>query len=221
MNRHGVFLARVAAAFALTVLSAVGGTLNVSINTSAVAGTPLKVVFDLTANTLNLNELDILNFSAPASTLGSPETTGGLVAGDIILGLNPAPFTSIQTGAFFNELIVNLTPVRNSVTFGLSYSQNAPAGGTLPDEIAFFLLNSSYNPLFPTSDPFGTDSLFVIDLKGNSTSPNIYSPAAQTTSGNVQITVPGPQGAIPEPSTLVIVGFALAGIGSRKYFWRR
>jgi hypothetical protein len=186
-------------------LPAFSDSVNVSINTSAVAGTDLKAVFDVTANTPHLNQLNINNFSAPQSTLGQPETTGGLVDGDIILGLNPAPFTYIDTGSFFNELIVNLTPVANSITFNLSYSENAPSSGTAPDEISFFLFNSSYQPLFSTSDPLGTDSLFAIDLNGAATSTDIYSPAAQTSPGNIQITVPGSVATTPEPTTLLMM----------------
>src|SRR5579864_2592275 len=121
-------------AFFFTSLSGTANTLNVVINTSSIASSNVKVVFDVTANTLNLNTL---NFSAPGSTTGLPETTGGLVDGDLILLHNPAAFTFIDTGSFFNELIVNLAPVSNSVLFTLSYTTNAPVMGTAPDEIAF------------------------------------------------------------------------------------
>lgn len=204
-------LSRIVLLLAFMASPAFSDSLNVSINTSGLAGTDLKVVFDVTANTLNLNTLDINNFSAPGSTLGHPETTGGLVDGDIILGLNPAPFTYIQTGSFFNELIVNLQPVASSVTFSLSYTENAPGPGTAPDEISFFLLNSSYQPLFSTDDPFGADSLFDIDLNGANTSTDVYSPAVQTSPGNVQITVPGST-TVPEPSIPVLLLIGLLPI---------
>jgi hypothetical protein len=202
----------------LTVLAA---TLNVSLNTSAVAGSNVKVVFDITANTLNLNTLDILNFSAPGSTMGLPETSGGLVDGDLILIHNPAPFTFIQTGSFFNELIVNLGPIGNSVTFNLSYTTSSPAPGTPPDEIAFFLLDSTFQPLFPTADPLGTDALFVVDLNGPSTSPAIYSPATESSPGNIQITIPGQTTTVPEPSTFSIAIIAVAALGLKARSLRR
>jgi len=207
-------------AVTLMASSVLADTLNVSIDTSAVAGSPLKAVFDVTANTPFLNEVDILNFSAPGSTMGLTETTGGLVDGDLILLSNPAPFTFIDTGAFFNELIVNLTPVSNTVTFGLSYTTNAPVPGTPPDQIAFFLLDSSYLPLFPTSDPLGADALFSIDLNGTSSSPNIYSPAIQSSPGNVQITVPGTT-PVPEPTTLLLTLSGVAIIAFKIYPTRR
>ena len=196
----------------LTALSGLAGTLNFSINTSAVAGSALKVVFDVTANTLLLNEVDIDNFSAPGSTMGLPETTGGLIDGDLILGLNPAPFTSIQTKVFFNELIVNLAPVAKSVAFSLFYTENAPSGSILPDDVALFLLDSSYTPLFPTSDPLGTDALASIDLTGPNPKPNVYSPAIQTSPGNVSITIPGQGTATPEPGTLFFTLTAAAAV---------
>jgi hypothetical protein len=200
---------------------AYGGTIAVSMNTSAVAGSNIKVVFDITANTLNLNQLDIENFAAPGSTYGLPETTGGLVDGDLILLNNPAAFTSIQTGSFFNELIVNLAPVGKSVSFTLSYTGNAPSGGALPDEVAFYLLDSSYNALFPTADPLGTDTLITVDLTGASPTPNVYAPASQTSPGHVQITIPGGATSTPEAGSFQLVMMAGVLAGAFKLFVRR
>jgi hypothetical protein len=194
---------------ALTTVSArADSVLNVTVDTAVVAGTDVKFVFDMTANTPFLNTLYIENFSAPGSVMGLPETTGGLIDGDLILGLNPAPFTYIETATFFNELIVNLTPVLNSVTFTLDYTTNAPGLGVLPDEIDFYLLDGSYNPLFPTSDPLGADSLLAIDLNGASTSP-----------GNIEITVPGSAPAtVPEPNSIwLTLTVVVVGIVARKF----
>jgi hypothetical protein len=208
---------------ALTSLSASADIVeNVSIDTSAVAGADLKVVFDVTANTPFLNTLNINNFSAPGSTMGLPETTGGLIDGDLILGLNPAPFTFIQTATFFNELIVNLAPVSNQVTFTLDSTTNAPASGVFSDEVAFYLLDSSYNALFPTTDPLGANALFTIDLAGASTSPAVYSPATQTSPSGIQITVPGSTPAtVPEPSAILLTVTILGFIALKMYVSRR
>jgi hypothetical protein len=209
-------------ALLIASIPAVAGTINFTIDTSAINGSNLKVVFDITANTLNLNQLDIENFSAPGAPYGSPETTGGLVDGDLILLENPAPFTFIDTSSFFNELIVNLQPVKNSVTFTLFYTQNAPSGGALPDEVAFFLLDSSYMPLFPTADPLGTDALFAVDLNGSNTTPNVYAPAVVTSPGNVKITVPGATvSGVPEPGTMSLILTAFAAIFATKYYRTR
>lgn len=175
----------------MMTLPSIAATTNITINTAAVKGRAVKVVIDVTANTTNLNNLTITNFAATGSTMGIPEIQGGLVTGDLILVNNPASFTSVETSYFFNEVIVNLNPVGNSVNFTLTYTQSAPSAGVLPDQISVSLLDSSYKPLFTTSDPLGTNALVAIDLIGTSTAPSIYSPAVQTTPGNISIVVPG------------------------------
>jgi hypothetical protein len=221
MNKHGVVFRGTVLLLAFTTLPAFADVLNVSVDTSSVAGTDVKFVFDMTSSTPFLNTLYIENFSAPGSVLGLPETTGGLIDGDLILGLNPAPFTFIETATFFNELIVNLAPVSDSVTFSLDYTTNSPSGGVLPDEIDFSLLDGSYNPLFPTSDPLGTDTSFAIDLTGPSPSPNVFSPAVETSPGNILITVPGPTTTVPEPSAVFLPLTILAIIALKIHPSRR
>jgi len=198
------------------ILPVSAGTINLSINTAAVSGQNITVAFDIIANTQNLNFLDILNFSAPGATMGVPQTSGGLVTGDLILRLNPAPFTQIATGSFFNELLVNLTPVGNLITFQLSFTENGPSNSALPDNIALFLLNEAGLPLFPTSDPTGADSLLSVDLTGDPGGVlNVYSPATQTSPGNVQVTVPA-QAGVPEPASFFLFssGLLLLAIAS-------
>lgn len=210
---RAILLTTIFLALAFNASLSQAGLIKVSIDTSAIAGSALKVVFDVAANTPGLNRVDILNFSAPGSTMGLPETTGGLVTGDLILGVNPAPFTNMETSAFFNEVIVNLTPVSKNITFTLSYTENVPAPDTLPDEIVFSLLDTSYQPLFATSDPLGTNSLFVVDLSGTSTTPVAFNPAVRLSSGDIQIKVPGgppPPPPIPEPNSLSLAILALA-----------
>ena len=134
MDRKFVLLSAFWAGF--TAFPALAVTTNFTINTSAVQGRHIKVVIDVTANTLNLNSINIFNFAAPGSTMGLPDTQGGLITGDLILITNPAASTNIQTGFFFNEIMVNLNPVGSSVTFTLSYTTAPPPGGVLPDEIS-------------------------------------------------------------------------------------
>jgi hypothetical protein len=209
----------VAMVFVLTAPYAMADMLGVSIDTSGMAGKNVKAVFDMTVNTPYLNYLYILNFFAPGSTMGLPETSGGLVDGDLILRQNPAPFTVIEGSTFFNELIVNLTPVSNQITFDLSYSNNGPSAGAAPDQISFFLLDGQYQPLFPTADPLGTDALFAVDLTGSS-SVDVYSPATLTSPGNIQITVPGST-TVPEPKIFLLTLPAAILIALRRYTSRR
>lgn len=189
-----------------------GASFDFTIDTSAVAGDTVRVAFDFTANTLNLNSLQLLTFSAPGATMGLPDTLGGLISGDLILGNNPAAFTLIQSEAFFNSLTVNLEPVGNLITFQTTLTENVGAG--LPDQFSLFLLADDFLPLFPTTDPFGTDALFVADFGGPA---QAFGPAVLNGT-SVQVTVPGDDGPIiPEPSTFVLLGPGLLAFG----LWHR
>ena len=187
----------------------------VSINTSAINGSAGKLVFDFTNNNPgNGNHVEILTFAALAATLGLPDTQGGLVTGDLILGLNPAPFTVIDADVFFNELIVNFVTFANSVTFTLQLPEIPPSGGSPPGEFALFMLDPSGLPLFPTADPSGANALFTIDVTGVSGGVrNVFSPAVLTPPNNIGITVPGAAG-IHEPSVLLLLASGLTGLAT-------
>lgn len=140
-------------------------TYDVSIDTFAVEGSTGQLAFDFTSNNGGANKVDILNFSTDG-TLGLPETQGGLVEGDLILGLNPAPFSRINDQFFFNELVLHFVSFGKSITFTLQLTENSPGSGQLPDEFALFLLNASGRPVFTTSDPLGPNALFAITIPG-------------------------------------------------------
>ncbi len=163
----------------------------VSVDTSAVSGTAGKLVFDFTnSNPENGNNVQIRSFAAPGATLGLPETQGGLVSGNLILGLNPAGFTVIDSDFFFNELTVNFIKFSNKVTFTLQVSTIGPPAGTPAAQFAFFILDSSGSPLFSTQDPLGANALFSIDVTGASDGNlNVFSPAVLTPPNNINIVV--------------------------------
>ena len=208
----------------MATASLFGGTINFNINTSAVAGSLLRVAFDITTSTpvafsCFANCVSIANFNAPGSTMQLPDTTGGLITGDLILLDNPASFTYIDKGFAYNNLTVNLSPVGNLITFALTYTEAGPTGGDPPDQIALFLLDNNYLPLFPTADPLGADALLSIDLTGAPGGVrNVYGPAT-IVGDNVSIIVPGAATGIPEPSSLalVAVGILAFGIGRRSF----
>jgi hypothetical protein len=184
----------------------------VTIDTSAIAGQSGQLTFDFTNNNPgDGNHVSILNFSAPGATLGLPTTQGGLVSGDLILGLNPAPFTQIDGDFFFNELNVTFTSFANLVTFTVGVSSIPPPSGVPPAEFAFFMLDASGSPLFPTADPSGADALFTIDVTGAPGGVrNIYSPAMLTSANNIDIVVPGGVASVPEPSSRSLLVLVLA-----------
>ncbi len=182
--------------------------LNVAINTGAVSGGNGSLAFDFVTNNPggNFNTVQILNF-ATNGTLGLPQTQGGLVSGDLILGANPAAFTTIESNFAFNELLLPYSLFGTSTTFSLDISGFAPQLG-IPDEFSLFLLDTSGNPLFPTSDPLGADSLLTVDITGAAGGVvNVFSPASLS-GENVQITVPGTS-PIPEPSSLLLLASTL------------
>jgi hypothetical protein len=150
-----------------------------------------------------------------------PSSTGGLVQGDLILLDNPAAYTEIEKGSAFNEVIVNLNPVGNLITFTLEYSDAGPLGGFPPDQVSLFLLDSNFQPLFPTDDPLGADALFAIDLTGAPGGVlSLYKPATLQSAGNIAVTIPGPVNPIPEPSTQSMLISAAAFLGLR-ILWPR
>jgi hypothetical protein len=137
----------------------------VEIDTSAIQGTAGALAFDFTSNTPDDNKVTILNFTHDGTT-GLPETQGGLVQGDIILLLNPAPFTEIADGFFFNELLVPFTSFGTSISFTIQLTENPVGAGGIPDEFSFFILDANRLPLFSSADPLGTDTAFAICVDG-------------------------------------------------------
>jgi hypothetical protein len=188
---------------------------NVSINTSAVGGSSGQLAFDFTTDTPSspVNDVSILNF-ATNGTMGLPQTQGGLVSGDIILGRNPAPLTTIESHFFFNELLLNYTTFGTTTTFSLQIGDNASIGTAIPDEFALFLLQPDGTSLFPTSDPTGADALFTIDSTGVAGGLlTTFNPTVFTSPTNLSVQVLG-TGITPEPGSiaLVSVGACFAGL---------
>ncbi len=163
---------------------------SVSIDTSAVSGTAGVLAFDLTSNDGGMNQVIILNFSTDG-VLGLPETEGGLVAGDLILGLNPAPLTRIHDKFFFNALGVRFMSFGTKIAFTLQLSQNPPDPSQLPDEFALYLLDVSELPLFGTSDHLGSNALFSICITGEAQGRlNVFSPTVLQPPSTLAIVVP-------------------------------
>jgi hypothetical protein len=177
----------------LSLVSFGQDVLSVSIDTSPLNGTPGKLVFDfINNNPGDGNNVKISAFSAPGATFGPAGTQGGPVSGDLLHSLNPAPLTTINSNFFFNELSVNFSSFSNNVTFTLQVSEIGPPAGNPPAQFAFFMLDSSGFPSFPTSDPLGADALFTIDATGAvGGTLNTFSPARFIPPNSIHISVPG------------------------------
>jgi hypothetical protein len=191
---------------------------NVTINGAAASGQTVGLAFDFFAPSApSANQVFILNF-ATNGTMGLLQSEGGLVEGDLVLGLNPSPFTRIEGDFFFNEALVTLQPFGTQTSFTLSFTENAPAPGAIVDSFAFYILDDSGLPLFPTTDPLGTDALFAFDFTGPGGALSVFGPTT-VNGGNISIVVPGaPEPPIPEPSIVALLGLSAAAGAMR---WRR
>ncbi|HEX9660251.1 MAG TPA: hypothetical protein VGA18_08115, partial [Rhodothermales bacterium] len=150
----------------------------VQIDTSALTGFSGALALDFTSTDTAVNSVTILNFIHDGET-DLPETEGGLIQGDIILLLNPAPVTTIEDSFFFNALAVPFTRFGSSISFTLQLTENAPfANNVPPDELSLYLLHRHGGRLFDTADPLGTDALFALCVDGTSAGLlNVFDPA--------------------------------------------
>lgn len=164
----------------------------VTIDTQAVSGKPGKLAFDFVSGDPTANTVTILNFSTDG-TLGLPETQGGLVSGDIILRLNPAPVTTIEDGFFFNQLVQPFEAFGNQVTFTLQLTESHGAT-KIPDELTVLLLHKIDNPAKPmigTADPLLAHALLAIDITGASGGLlKAFSPTQFTAPSTLTVVVP-------------------------------
>jgi hypothetical protein len=181
----------------LTLLfaAALGGTVNaaqytVRINTTRVAGTPGALAIDFLADTATFHEVTIRDFSTDGTT-GLPETEGGLVTGDLIELENPADFTEIDNGFFFNQVIIPFTRFGKEIVFTLQTQDGPVSDGGLPSEVSVFLLDEDRNALFPTGDPLGADALLALCITGDPDGDlQVFSPASLKPGAVVEATVP-------------------------------
>jgi hypothetical protein len=164
------------------------GQISITFASAPDSGTPITVSY---------------TYLAGAGTTGVLESAGGFAEGDIILGLDPAPQTTIDESGFgvpyfFNELLIPFTSFGSTISFSLTLSQNYD--GVLPfDEFSFFVLNASGQTLVPSTDPLLADSLFDICIDGSSSGIfNAYSPAIFMSPGtlNIALKVPPPAGSV-------------------------
>jgi len=186
----------------LTPPSAVADSVTISVNTSAVTGVSASLAFDLINGGSASNTVTISDFSTDG-TLGAVSPTGevtGTLPGTVTLMDSPA--------SFFNEYLTGMT-LGASISFVLDATTNGPDPVSVPDALSVFLLDPITGlPLFPTSDPTYSDSLFNLNIDGTPTGTlSVYSAPG----GEAVVTAtPVTATSIPEPATffLLIVGLA-------------
>ena len=161
-------------------------------------------------NTLSIGSFDF----GGGSPTGSAALTGG-VTGDLSRGV------SMIDSSFFNELTQEFAP-GSSVSFQLTSTTNVDSGG-VPDEFSFAILDGTGVEI-PTQGLASVGSDVFLDLIVDSaTSPSVWSfasdpgrsPAAgggPITTGPPTVTETAAGTPVPEPSTLILLGAAVAFI---------
>lgn len=156
------------------------------------------------------------NYVVGGGKTALPVTFGGFVNGDIILGSNPAAFSTIDESAFgvpffFTELLVPFTSFGKTISFSVQLSQNND-GTSPPDEFSFFVLDSTGQTLVPTSDPLLASALFTIAIDGSGAGLfNSYTPAMFMAPGtlNIALKIPPPAATV----TNVMPASSTGGLG--------
>jgi hypothetical protein len=134
------------------------------------------------------------------SPLGSPLVFGG-AAGSLGAGV------AITDSSFLSLFLQSFAPGMQ-LSFLLTLTTDADAGGT-PDRLTASILDSSGVPL-PTLAPFG-DYFFGVDLGSSGPVFDRYAsdPSRAPTVGS-PVSMPAPTvGAVPEPSTIYLLGAAI------------
>jgi hypothetical protein len=203
MDKHTAF--RIAFLFCATALAATCETFQVTI-TDQLQGTSGFLAFDLIAGSPTPgNMVTISDFSTDGTltaTDNSGAETGSLVPG-------PA---ELADSDFFNELLQGFT-YGTTISFDFAFTDNTASGG-IPDNLSFYLLDSSRNP-FPTSDSVA-DSLISVDLDGAGSEPQVFTSTVATAQVTPLTT------AVPEPSywSLTAALLAVAAAGRRRWLRR-
>jgi hypothetical protein len=179
---------------------------DVIVDTTLLSGTSAILAFDLLDGDPAANIATISNFSSDGA-LGASSTIGGPVAGTL-----PGTVT-IADGAFFNEYQQDIT-LGSTLSFRIDLT-SVTTGSPFPDSFSFFILDAFLLPLFTTSDPTGSDSLFVIDIDGSATgaiSTFVATDSPPSATWLVMPVIP-----VPEPTTLSLfaIGLGCAALRSR------
>jgi hypothetical protein len=180
--------ALVVAAMLLVSLASHADSFTVSLNTSPVSGSTLILLFQFTGISDNSVVVDSLQYGVGGSAQGAATFTGGASA-------NPGGGFSLTDSDFFFNSVEQQFVAGNSLSFKVNLTDNSD--GFTPDEFAFSLEGVN------TTDPGG--ALAVIDIG--------RAPLMFATSGNGnssdQIGSPTITSAVPEPTTVVLLGTGL------------
>ena len=182
---------------------------DISIDTTSLAGTPAVLAFDLLQGDSVTNSVTIRNFASDGE-LGAATSSGGPVSGSL-----PGE-VSIGDADFFNELLQEIT-LAGTISFRLAITENY--AGPTPSGFSLFMLDPiSLLPLFETSDPTGAHALFAFDVTG--TPFGQFGAFIPTGGGGAVLTATlatddpttPPSTPVPAPPTLLLLAAALAAL---------
>jgi PEP-CTERM motif len=194
-----------------------GQVWNVSLDTSRLAadygGGPFALDFELIGTNGNTVTLGAFSFGGGTAGPGLAFLTGG-ASGDLgsLVTLN-------DSANFFSDFNQQFTP-GSTLSFTVDSTLVPPSPGGTPDNFSIVIFTAydpvnGYNPFtgtggtpIPTTDPTGSDTFLNMDINGpGATTPTGY-PGAN---GDIPITIT-PAGAVPEPSSGVLMILGLLGI---------
>lgn len=211
--RRGTMMFFLASALLSHIQPLFADSVNVTIGTAALSGTPGTLVFEfIDGDGAANNNITISNLQTDAAT--GFEQTFGSVTGDVV---TPSDSANLSDASFFSELVVPAT-FGNSVTFSLDYTNNLAAGALAPDSFSVFLLDpAGLNSLVTTDLP--GDELLEIDMVGGAAASvslaSAISPGvtiSQGTNGSGS----GSGSTVPEPSSLIMLALGLAAFAAQR-----
>jgi hypothetical protein len=172
-------------------------TYSITFDTSSLTGTSAQLAVDLVNGGSASNTVTISDFSTDG-TLGTVSPTGdvsGTLPGTVTLMDSPA--------SFFNEYLTGLI-LGTTISFVLDATTNGPDASSSPDALSVFLLDPNTGlPLFSTSDPTLSDSLFTLNIDGTSAGNlSVYTSLVSAT--------PATGAPVPEPPTGTLLAGGLA-----------
>jgi hypothetical protein len=194
-------------------------TVNTSQMTADYTG-PFGIDFELLNGGSNNNTVTLSNFqfndgAAVAGPIASPGAMGNL--GTVV--------TLTDTGGqFLIDFNQGFVPSSTTISFTMDSTLNAPTMGNSPDNFSMVLFSSytGYDPttnmggtLIPTTDPTSADTFFNFNIPLGTPPVNVYS----TPNADITLTVT-PQGAVPEPTSLITLFLGVTGVLAAAR-WRR
>jgi hypothetical protein len=175
----------------LGITVATASAIQVTLDTSALAGTAAQLAFDFIEGGTPSNSVTITGFSTDG-TLGGATLTGD------VTGALPGTVT-LSDSNFFNEYLLHIA-LGNSISFTFETTDNPPDDPSFPpDSFSFFLIDPTTGlSLIETSDPTGANSLLLYSI-------GVASPLRVYDSDQVTISAAStaPE---PAPALLMLVG---------------